>query len=159
MKDTILVATLLTGAALAVACTSKDTEWAVWPSSAKSAAARLDQAKVETREAAQAIRDYAYAEKAEFAAKMRKELMSTQEELDRLGAKVDNAGGAAKLDAKARLDVVRGKWAQAQKQLDRAETAAESNWDDAKNGFKQSYTDLKASFDAARQWLSDKIAP
>jgi hypothetical protein len=54
---------------------------------------------------------------------------------------------------------VREKWAQAKKQLDGAETATESNWDDVKNGFKQSYADLKDSFNKTRQWLSDKIAP
>ena len=105
------------------------------------------------------MREYAYAEKAEFVAKMKKELVSTQEELDRLGAKVDGASGAAKADAKVKLAAVREKWAQAKKQLDGAETATESNWDDVKNGFKQSYADLKDSFNKTRQWLSDKIAP
>ena len=103
--------------------------------------------------------DYAYAEKTEFVDKMRRELVGTQEELDRLSAKVESAGGAAKTDAKAKLETVREKWTQAKKQLDRAATATASDWEDVKNGFKQSYTDLKDSSDKTRQWLSDKIAP
>jgi hypothetical protein len=119
----------------------------------------LEKAKAETKEAAQAMRDYAYAEKTEFVDRMGKELVSIQEELDRLGTKVDKASGAAKADAKVKLQTARDKWAQAKKQLDQAETATESSWDDVKTGFKQSYGDLKDSFDKTRQWLSDKIAP
>jgi small-conductance mechanosensitive channel len=159
MRHTILVATVLSVAALAVGCTSKDGKSAVAPKQGETAAVHLDKAKAETKEAAQAMREYAYVEKAEFVAKMKKELVSTQEELDRLGAKVDGASGAAKADAKVKLAAVREKWAQAKKQLDGAETATESNWDDVKNGFKQSYADLKDSFNKTRQWLSDKIAP
>ena len=159
MKHTILVTTLLTAAAFAVGCTSKDVKAAVPPRQADPAAAQLDRAKAETKQAAQAMRDYAYAEKTEFVDKMRRELVGTQEELDRLSAKVESAGGAAKTDAKAKLETVREKWTLAKKQLDRAETGTASDWEDVKNGFKQSYTDLKDSSDKTRQWLSDKIAP
>jgi hypothetical protein len=159
MRRTILVTTLLSAAAFAVGCTAKDGKSAVAPKPGESAAAHLDKAKVETKEAAQAMRDYAYAEKADFVDKMKKELVSIQEEMDRLGTKVDRASGAAKADAKVKLETVREKWVQAKKQLDRAENTTESGWDDVKNGFKQSYADLKDSFDKTRQWLSDKIAP
>jgi chromosome segregation ATPase len=159
MKHTILVTTLLTATAFAVGCTSKEVKAAAPPKQADPAAAHLDKAKAETKQAAQAMGDYAYAEKTEFVDKMRRELVGTQEELDRLSAKVESAGGAAKTDAKAKLETVREKWTQAKKQLDRAATATASDWEDVKNGFKQSYTDLKDSSDKTRQWLSDKIAP
>ena len=159
MRHTILVATVLSVAALAVGCTSKDGKSAVAPKQGETAAVHLDKAKAETKEAAQAMRDYAYAEKAEFVVQMKKELVSIQDELDQLGAKVESAGGSAKADAKVKLTAVREKWAQAKKQVDRAETATASDWDDVKSGFKQSYVDLKDSFDKTRQWLSDKIAP
>lgn len=159
MKHAILVTAFLTAAALTVGCTSKKVKAAVAPKQADPAAVHLDKAKAETKQAAQAMRDYAYAEKTEFVDKMRKELVSTQEELDRLSAKVESSGGAVKTDAKARLETVREKWTQAKKQLDRAETATASDWEDVKSGFKQSYTDLKDSSDKTRQWLSDKIAP
>lgn len=159
MRHMILVSVLVAAAAFAVGCRSRDGKSAVAPKQGESAAAHLDKAKAETKEAAQAMQDYAYAQKAEFVAKMKRELASIQEELDRLGAKVDRASGTAKADAKVRLEAVREKWAQTKKQLDRAESTTESTWDDVKNGFKQSYTDLKDSFDKTRQWLSDKIAP
>jgi Arc/MetJ family transcription regulator len=159
MRHTILVTTFFVAGALAVGCTSKDGKSAVAPKKGETAAAHLDKAKAETKQAAQAMRDYAYAEKAEFVDKMKKDLVGMQEELDRLGAKVDKASGAAKADAKVKLGTVRENWTQAKKQLDRAETATASDWDDVKNGFKQSYSNLKDSVEKTRQWLSDKIAP
>jgi Skp family chaperone for outer membrane proteins len=159
MRNTIVVTTFLIAAASAVGCTSKDDKSAARPKQQGSAAVRLDKAKAETKEAAQAMRDYAYAEKAEFVDRMKKELVSMQEELDRLGAKADKASDGAKADAKVKLEAAREKWTQAKKQLDRAESATESTWDDVKNGFKRSYADLQDSFTRTRQWLSDKIAP
>jgi hypothetical protein len=159
VRHTILVTTLLGAAALTVGCTSRDSKAVVAPKPAEPSAVHLEKAKAETKEAAQSMRDYVYAEKTEFVAKMKKDLVSIQEELDRLGAKVEGASGSAKADAKIKLAAVREKWAQAKQRLDRAETATESTWDDVKSGFKQSYVDLKDSFDKTRQWLSDKIAP
>jgi hypothetical protein len=158
MRHTLLMTAFL-GAALAAGCTSNEVKAAVPPKQAEPAAAHLEKAKVETKQAAQSMRDYAYAEKAEFVAKMKADLVSIQVELDQLGAKVESAGGAAKADAKVKLAAVREKWAQAKRQVDRAQIATASDWDDVKNGFKQSYADLKDSFDKTRQWLSDKIAP
>ena len=155
MRHAIIITTFLVAAASAAGCTSK----AAAPKQQGAAAVQLDKAKTETKQAAQAMRDYAYAEKAEFVDSMKKELVSIQEELDRLGTKADKASGAAKDDAKVKLQAARDKWAQAKKQLDQAETATASNWDDVKTGFKQSYADLQDSFTKTRQWLSDKIAP
>jgi chromosome segregation ATPase len=145
MKQGILVITFLfvAGFAMGCACSSKD---------GKSAAAQLDVAKTETKEAAQAVKDYAYAQK-------KSELADIQEELDKLSARVDKSSGAAKADAKTRLDAVGKKWAEAKKQLARAESATESTWDDVKGGVKKSYGELKDSMDKTRQWLSEKIAP
>jgi cell division protein FtsX len=159
MRHTILVTTFFISGVCLVSCTSKDAKSAAAPKPQGSAAVQLEKAKAETKEAAQAMRDYAYAEKTEFVDRMGKELVSIQEELDRLGTKVDKANGAAKADAKVKLQAARDKWAQAKKQLDQAETATESSWDDVKAGFKQSYAELQDSFAKTRQWLSDKIAP
>jgi chromosome segregation ATPase len=151
----MIVTTFFVAAASAAGCTSK----ASGPKQQGSAAVQLDKAKTETKQAAQAMRDYAYAEKAEFVDSMKKELVNIQEELDRLGTKAEEASGAAKADANVKLKAVHEKWMQTKKQLDRAESATESTWDDVKSGFKQSYTDLQDSFAKTRQWLSDKIAP
>lgn len=152
MGHTILMTTLLSATLLAVACTSKD-------ENQSTAGVKLENAKAETKAAVRSMRDYAYAERSEFVDKMKKDMVGTQEELDRLGAKVDSANDAAKADAKVKLAAVREKWSQAKKQLERAESATASDWDDVKNGFKQSYIDLKITFNQTRQWLSDRIAP
>lgn len=123
------------------------------------AAEQLDNAKTETKEAAQAIEDYSYAKKADFVAAMKNELTVMEEDLNRLSLKVDASSGKAKADAKKKLDKVRGQWGQTKNQLDKAEGATESTWDDVKGGFRKSYGDLKNSFEDTRQWLSDKIEP
>jgi acyl-CoA reductase-like NAD-dependent aldehyde dehydrogenase len=123
------------------------------------AAIQLDKAKAATKEAAQAMEDYAYARRAEFLAKMRSGMDATQEELDRLSAKVEHSTGAAKADAKARLVVARAKWTTTKQQLDQVENATESTWDDVKSGVRVSYAGLKDSIATTRLWLSDKIAP
>jgi chromosome segregation ATPase len=159
MRHTILVIAFLLVAAFAVGCKSTDGKSAAETKQRENAAAQLDKAKTETKEAAQAVQDYAYAQKTEFVEKMKKELVEIQEELDRLSAKVERSSAAAKADAKVKLEAVREKWAQAKKQLDQAESATESTWDDVKGGFKKLYGELKDSFDKTRQWLSDKIEP
>jgi Arc/MetJ family transcription regulator len=160
MRHTILgVAALFLAAGFTAGCKSRDGTSAIAPKQGQIAAAQPDKAKLETKEAAQSMREYAYAEKAEFVNKMKKELVDIQGELDRLGNKVDRASGAAKADGKVKLATVREKWTQTKQQLDRTETATASNWDEVKNGFKQSYADLKNSLEKTRQWLSDKIAP
>jgi len=123
------------------------------------AALQLGKAKAATKEAAQAMQDYAFTQKAEFVATMNKELVAIQEELDHLTAKVENSGGAAKADAKERLEAAREKWALTKRALDQAESATESSWNDVKKGFRDSYAGLKDSIAMTRRWLSDKIAP
>jgi len=159
MRHTILIITLILVAGLAVSCASTEGKQAAGPKHGETAAAQLDKAKTETKETAQAVKDYTYAQKTEFVAWMKKELAELQEQLDRLSAKVESSSGAAKADAKIKLDAVREKWTQVKKQLDQAEGATESTWDDVKAGIKKSYGDVKDSFDTTRQWLSDKIAP
>jgi chromosome segregation ATPase len=159
MRHTILVISFLLVAACAVGCKSTDGKSAAEAKHHEDAAAQLDKAKTETKEAAQAVQDYAYAQKAEFVEKMKKELADIQEELDRLSAKVERSNGAAKADAEAKLEVVREKWAQAKKQLDQTESATESTWNDVESAFKKLYGELKDSFEKTRQWLSDTIKP
>jgi hypothetical protein len=148
----MLMVAVLVAAALAVGLTSTD-------GTSAAGTERRGKAQTEAKEAAQGIQDYTYAQKAEFTRKMKEELVKIQKELDRLSAKVEGASGAAKVDAKAKLEVVRRKWAQARKRLDQAESAPESTWDEVKAGFRKSYGELKDSFEKARRWLSDKVAP
>jgi hypothetical protein len=79
--------------------------------------------------------------------------------LDALSARVEKAGDAAKADAKPKLKALREDADKLNQQLDKAKSATESTWDDVKVGTGKAYRDLKDSFQQARQWVSDKIAP
>jgi cytochrome c556 len=120
---------------------------------------QLDKVQAETKEAAQDLKDYAYAQKAEFVATMETQLAEINRDLDQLAAKIAKASDAAKAEATPKLQVLRDQTAKLTKQLDEAKNATESTWDDVKAGFKKGYGELKDGFNQARQWVSDKIAP
>jgi hypothetical protein len=166
----LLVITFLLAAALAAGCTSTEANAAVAPGQpgataaalskpGEIAAVQLDKAKAETKEAAHAMGDYAYAKKVEFAVNMKNDLAAIQVEIDRLALKIDRADVKVKADAAVKLDALRAKWAETKQRLDLAESANESNWNDVMAGFNKSHADLLDFFENTRQWLSDKIEP
>lgn len=159
MRHMANVASFLAAAALVAGCTQTNGKLPPAPKQGEAVAVQLEKGRGEPVDAAQSVKEYAYAEKAIFVDKMRRELVTIQEELDRLSAKIDKAGGSTKADAKVKLGKVREQWARVKGQLDQAEGATESTWDDVKSGFSNAYSDLQASVTASRQWLSDKIAP
>ena len=159
MRHTILMITFLLAAGLAAGCTPTEGNAAEGPVEIEPVSPERDKVKTETKEAVQAMQDYTYAQKTEFVAETQKELAELRTELDRLAARVDRSKGAAKADAKMRLDAVRETWARAKTQLDLAETATEATWNDVKRGLQKSRDELMESFENSRQWLSDKIEP
>ena len=159
MRRTILIIPFFLALAPSAGCKSTAEKSTAATKQGEIAALQLGKAKAATKEAAQAMEDYAYTRKSEFVATMNNQLVEVQEELDHLTAKVESSGGAAKAEAKAKLEVAREKWAQAKRSLDQAESATESSWNDVKGGFRESYAGLKDSIAMTRQWLSDKIAP
>jgi Skp family chaperone for outer membrane proteins len=159
MRHSKLVIPFLLAAALPAGCKATAEKSPAATKQDETAALQLGKAKSATKEAAQAMEDYAYARKAEFVANMNKELVAIQEELDRLAAKIDSAGDAAKADAKTKIETMREQWSKTNKLLDQTESATESTWDKVKGDYKQSYAGLKDSIETTRQWLSDKIAP
>ncbi len=120
---------------------------------------QLDKIEKETKQAAQDMKDYTYAQKAEFVAKMRGQLAEINRELDQLSNRVDKASESVKAEAKPKLQALREQVASLNQQLDRAKNATEATWADVKASFKKGYDDVKDGFQRARQWLSDKIAP
>jgi chromosome segregation ATPase len=136
------------------------------PSAEKSAAEnreataqQFDKLKTETKEAAQAMKDYAYAQKAEFVATMENQLAELNRDLDQLSAKIEKSNDAAKAEAKPKIQALREQASKLTKKLDEARNASESTWDDVKAGFRKGYGELKDGFNQARQWVSEKIAP
>jgi len=148
MKHKHLLITLLAVSAFAVGCDKQQTT-----------SQQLDQVQAETKQAAQDMKDYTYAQKAEFVEKMQGQLAELNRDLDQLAARIDKSSDAIKAEAQPKLQVLRDQMAQLNKQLDEAKNATESTWDSVKGGFKKGYEASKEGFQQARQWVSDKIAP
>jgi len=150
MKNIKLTLTFLALTAFAVGCK---------PSEDKSTAQQIEKVAQETKEAAEEMKDYTYAQKAEFLENMRNQLAGINRDLDQLAVKVENSSDAAKAEARPKLEALREQTARLTRQLDDAQNATESTWDDVKSGFKKGYSELKDGFNQTRQWVSDKIAP
>jgi cytochrome c556 len=148
MKHTNLLFTILATAALAVGCNKEPTT-----------SQQIDKVQAETKQTAQDMKDYTYAEKAVFVETMQAQLAALNRDLDQLADKVEKASDAVKAEAKPKLQALREQTAQLNKQLDEARNATESTWDSVKGGFKKAYEASKEGFQQARQWVSDKIAP
>jgi DNA repair exonuclease SbcCD ATPase subunit len=148
MKNKTLVITFLSIAAFAVGCNKEQTT-----------SQQIEKVKTETKQAAQEMKDYTFAQKAEFVEKMQGQLAELNKDLDQLSAKIDSSSDTVKAEAKPKLQALRDQAAQLNKQLDEARNATESTWDSVKNGFKKAYEATKDGINQARQWVSDKIAP
>ena len=120
---------------------------------------QIEKVKVETKQAAQDMKDYTFAQKTEFVAAMQVQLDALNKDIDQLSAKIDSSTDAVKAEAKPKLQALRDQAAQLNKQLDGAKNATESTWDSVKSDFQKAYDATKDGFNQARQWVSDKIAP
>jgi cytochrome c556 len=156
MKHKHILLILLAVSAFAVGCKPSEQSAA---ENREATAKQLDKVKTETKEAAQDMKDYTYAQKTEFVEKMQTQLAALNRDLDQLAAKVEKASDAIKAEAQPKLQALRDQTAQLNKQLDEARNATESTWDSVKGGFKKAYEASKEGFQQARQWVSDKIAP
>jgi ElaB/YqjD/DUF883 family membrane-anchored ribosome-binding protein len=148
MKNKTLVITFLSIAAFAVGCNKEQTT-----------SQQLENVKTETKQAAQDMKDYTFAQKDEFVKQMQIQLDALNKDLDQLAAKIESSSDAVKAEAKPKLQALRDQAAQLNKQLDEARNATESTWDSVKAGFQKAYEATKDGFNQARQWVSDKIAP
>ncbi|HLH53065.1 MAG TPA: hypothetical protein VKY92_05560 [Verrucomicrobiae bacterium] len=148
MKNTILVLTLLSVAVFTVACNKEQTT-----------SEQLDKAQAATKQAAQDMKDYTYAQKSAFVETMQGQLGALNRDLDQLSAKVEASSDSVKVEAKPKLQALRDQTAQLNKRLDEVKNATESTWDSVKDGFKKAYESSKDGFTQARQWASNKVAP
>jgi hypothetical protein len=80
MKNTPLAISFIALAAFAVGCNQEPTT-----------SQQIDKVKVETKEAAQDMKDYTFAERNEFVAKMQEKLAQLNQDLDQLAAKIEKA--------------------------------------------------------------------
>jgi hypothetical protein len=148
MKSTSLVITFLSVVAFAVGCNKE-------PSTSE----QLDKVKSETTVAAQDMKAYTFAQKAEFVTKMQGQLDALNKDLDQLSAKIESSSDAVKTEAKPKLQALRDQASELSKQLENARNATESTWDSVKATSQKAFDSAKDGFQQARQWLSDKIQP
>jgi BMFP domain-containing protein YqiC len=148
MKNKTLFLALLSIAAMAVGCNKEQTT-----------SEPMDKVQTETTQAAQDMKDYSFAQKAEFVKTMQGQLDSLNKDLDQLSAKTDGSSDAVKAEAKPKLQALRDQVTQLNQQLADAQNATESTWDSVKAGFQKAYEATKDGLEQTRQWVSDKIAP
>jgi capsule polysaccharide export protein KpsE/RkpR len=148
MKNKTLFITFLSIAAFAGGCDKEPT-----------ASQQIEKVKTETKDAVQDMKDYTFAQKAEFTANMQTQLNTINADLDQLQAKIDKSSDAVKAQAQPKVQALRDQSAILKKQLDDAGNATESTWDSVKSSTQKAYDSLKNGFQQSRQWVSDKIAP
>jgi ABC-type transporter Mla subunit MlaD len=148
MKQKTILITFLSAAAFAVSCSKEQT-----------ASEQMDKVKTETKEAAQTMKNYTYAQKTEFVQQMQGQLTALNQDLDKLSARIESSSDTVKAEAKPKLQALRDQASQLNKQLDDVKNATESTWEDVKASSSKAYNNLKDGFQQARQWVSDKIAP
>lgn len=148
MKPIALPIVLLSLAAFGVGC---DRE----PSTSR----QLDKAKTETMQATRDMKDYTFAQKAEFKEKMKEELDAIHNEVDQLAARIESSSETARAEARPKLKALREQAARLDRQLEEVRDATESTWDTFKRDTREARDGLKTAFRDSRQWLSEKIAP
>ena len=148
MNNKTLFITFLSAVTFAIGCSKE-----------KTAAQQIETVKTETKQDAQDMKDYTFAQKAEFVKAMQTQLTALDQDLDKLSAKIDSPSDDIKAEAKPKLQVLRDQSTQLHQQLADAKNATESTWDSVKAGCSKAYDATKDGFNKARQWVSDKIAP
>jgi DNA anti-recombination protein RmuC len=146
-RNKLMIIFLSTGAFL-VGCDKEETT-----------SQQLDNAQAKAERAAQDMKDYTYAQKSAFVETMKAQLAALNRDLDQLSDKIERANDSVKVEAKPKLQALRDQTDKLNQQLEQAQNATESTWEDVKAGSKKAYNQLKDSFQQARQWVSDKIAP
>ena len=148
MKIKALFVTFLPVAILVAGCDKPQTT-----------AQQIDKVQSETSQAAQNMKNYTFAQKAEFVSTMQTQLNVLNQDLDKLSAKIDSSSDAVKAEARPKLQALRDQAAKLNQQLADVSNATESTWDSVKAGSQKAWDALTKSFSDARQWVSDKIAP
>ena len=148
MKHKTILIALLSVAGFAAGCKKEET-----------ASQQLDKVQAESKEAAQDMKDYTYAQKGEFVKGMQDQLTAMGQDLDKLSARIESSSDAVKTEAKPKLQALREQATRLNQQLDDARNATESTWDSVKASSRKAYAAVADGFQHARAWASDKIAP
>ena len=148
MKKKILLMSVVSLGAFVMGCDKE-----------KTTAQQIDKVQTESKQAAQDMKNYTFAQKAEFVKDMQAQLTTLNEDLDKLSAKIDSSSDAIKAEAKPKLQTLREEATKLNQELVDAQNATESTWDGVKEDSQKAYATLANGFTETRQWVSDKIAP
>src|SRR4029077_19636313 len=132
MYNKTLVITFLSAATFLVGCNQEPTT-----------SQQFDKVQSETKQAAQDMKNYTYAQKSAFVETMQTQLAALNADLDQLSAKVEKSSDAVKAEAKPKQQALRDQTGQLNKQLDEVKNATESTWDSVKSGFNKAYDSSK----------------
>jgi septal ring factor EnvC (AmiA/AmiB activator) len=121
------------------------------------ASQQLDQAKADTKQAAQDMADYTYAQKEEFIKKMQVELDELNAELATLTAKVAHASDATKAAAQPKIDDLKAQVAALEVDLDQVKNSTETTWDKVKDSVEKGYDATKQAFVNAGAWIDKQV--
>ena len=148
MKHNTLLVAILLATLLAVGCSKDET-----------VPEQFEKVRAESKEATQEMKDYTFTQKEAFVKHMQTQLIELDQDLEMLAAKIEKSSDAVKAEARPKLQTLRDQATQLNKQLDDVKNATESTWGEVKAGSRKAFDVLKAGFQQARQWTSDKIAP
>src|ERR1700690_2203757 len=115
MKNKSLLITFLSAAAFVAGCDKPQTT-----------AQQIDKVQTETKQVASDMKDYTFAQKAEFVKAMQAQVTTLNQDLDKLSAKIDSSSDAIKAEAKPKLQALRDQAATLNQQLADAANATES---------------------------------
>jgi hypothetical protein len=103
------------------------------------------------KDSVQSAADYSYDKKNEFVANASADVDTLDQKMNELSNHVANSSESVKTDAQAKLQELDAKRAELGAKLDDVKNATETNWDEVKTGFENSYHDLKNSLKQAWQ--------
>ncbi len=119
----------------------------------------LNSVKADTKETAKAIKEYAHAQRVEFANLMKADINASKQELDQIAIKLKTASTSVKAKTEPRIKELREQITKLEAQLEAVKDSDESNWTSVKSGFSNAYDATKKGLNEARQWVSDQIQP
>ncbi|HSY18465.1 MAG TPA: hypothetical protein VK815_09040 [Candidatus Acidoferrales bacterium] len=134
------------------------TSFAVGCSVEKTANRQFETVKTEITRAAQDMKDYPYAQKAEFVKAMHTRLNMLNLDLYKLTAKIDGSTDAVKAEARPKLQALRDQATKLNQQLADVPNATASVWDGVKAGTKKNCDTMADGVLGACKWAGDKIS-
>lgn len=157
MKIKYAIITTLSIAAFSTGCNPGNNQPEV--TNAPPTQTQAEQLRQDSAQTSQDWKSYTYAEKDKFISKMKAELADLNQQMDDLGRKIQNSTATARDEAQAKLNSLRDRSSTLYQDLEKVKNSSASTWDEVKSSTVNGYEQMKVSFNNARQWLSEKIAP